>query len=245
MSVPGGYFNANDPNTPVGSSADIQARVLTVLPRKWWQWIAPVRNAIVGGLSDAAAWSYTFFQYALAQSRIATSTGPFLDIIAFDFLGRFLLRLGNSDALFRTQIMNTILQERVTRNGMTEVLTNLLNIAPTIIEPWNPGDCGGWSGPNQYCNASGYGKAGAWGSLLLPNQVFIRVSRSGLGPSGVPQVNGYGGYNGGYYGPHYSSNGATEYIGSVIAQIGVIDPIIENMITNTRPTGTTVWLYID
>lgn len=229
---------------PTGSSGDIHLRVLATLPRRWWRWQAPVRTWIIGGIADSAAWCYSWIPYAALQSRIATATGMWLDLIAYDFLGRFLLRQGASDTIFRRQITSTVLQERVTRKGMTQILTNLLGISPTIIEPWNPGDCGAWSGKNQIVGHGGYGRVGAWGSLELPNQVFIRISRAGLGPAGVPAITGYGGYAGGYVGPNYPKFGAAQYIGSGTLELGVTDDVIENIITHTRPTGTIAWINI-
>ena len=243
MSAP--YFNPTDPNT-IGSSADIQQRVLMVMPRRWWTWKATIQGWIIGGLSDSASWAYSWFVYALQQSRIATSTGPFLDIIAYDYLRRYLTRQGMSDVLFRTVIMATILQERVTRFGMIQALTNILGVAPQVIEPWHTGDCGGYGSPNV-----AYGRAGAWGSIALPGQVFMKLSITGLLPRGVPNATGYGGYAGGYYGSgtgtygHIGTDaGAIEYVGSAVAQIGVTDRIIYRIIKFTRPTGVICWTRI-
>ena len=37
-----------------GDSADLLARVKAVIPRRWFSYVAPVRDAIIGGLSDGA-----------------------------------------------------------------------------------------------------------------------------------------------------------------------------------------------
>jgi len=71
-----------------GDSNDILTRVKMLIPFRWFSWVAPIRDAILGGLSDSMAWCYSWIVYAKQQSRIATSTGPFLDLISYDFLGR-------------------------------------------------------------------------------------------------------------------------------------------------------------
>ena len=65
------------------------------------------------------------FSTRRSQARIATSTGPFLDLVAFDFLGRYLTRRGANDHIFVAKIKATILQERVTRAGMVNAITQL------------------------------------------------------------------------------------------------------------------------
>ena len=101
---------------------------------------------------DAAAWCYSWIVYAQTQARLATATGIFLDIISLDFLGRHLLRNGSTDGIFRAKIKATILQERVTRQGMISALTTLTGFVPQIFEPWNLRDATGYG-----VGLSGYG----------------------------------------------------------------------------------------
>ena len=128
----------------VGDSNDLLARVKRELPSHWFNQAAPIRDAILGGLSDLGAWLYSFLYYAYAQMRLATASGPWLDLFANDFLGLYLTRRGASDAAFRATIKATILQERVTRAGMSSMLKTLTGSPPIIFEPWNTGDTGGW-----------------------------------------------------------------------------------------------------
>lgn len=216
-----------------GDSNDIVARVKAVIPNRWFAWIAPIRDAILGGLSDVAAWNYQLYQFAILQSRIATSTGIYLDLIAYDYLQRFLVRNGNSDDVFRATILATVLQERVTRAGMINAVTELVNTSPGIFEPWNTGDAGGYSTP-----FFAYGRAGGWGSLQYPAQVFMKVSRSGLGATGIPNIAGYGSPQGGY------NIGNIEYVSGEISQTGVTDGDIYNIIKMTKPTGVICWVRI-
>jgi hypothetical protein len=221
----------------IGDSQNIFTRVLGVIPR-WWQFGAPNRKAVMGGLSDIAASLFSFITYAGLQARLATATSVWLDIFSFDFLGRNLLRNGATDSVFRTQIQATILQERVTRAGMVQAITTLTGNAPSVFEPWNTGDTGAYQGASgKVYGTFGYGVGrGGYGSLNLPAQVFMKVLRGNN--SGVPNVDGYGGFAGGY------GVGSIEYVGSFVRTIGVTDQIIEQTIQNTRPTGTTVWLQI-
>lgn len=216
-----------------GDNNDIIARVKLVLPRRWFSFVAPIRDAVLGGLADSTAWCYSLIVYAQLQTRLATATGPWLDIWSMDFLYRFLPRKGMTDDAFRAVIQATILQERVTRSGMTSMITRLTGAPPSLIEPWNTGDCGAYG-----VGAIGYGRVGYWGSINLPNQFFMKVNRAGIGPTGVPTVAGYKGYTGGY------GVGAIEWGGVDVPEIGITDDIIRQLILMTKPSGSIVWLQI-
>jgi hypothetical protein len=220
-----------------GDKVDILSRVKQLIPKRWFKWVAPYRDAIIGGLSDSAAWNYTLVTYARAQTRVATAYGIWLDIIAYDFLGRFLTRNNAADDTFRVIIRATILQERVTRKGMIAAVTALTGKAPSVFEPWNTGDTGAYSGPGFTCGQFGYGVGnGGYGSMGLPCQVFMQVHR-GAG-SGVPGVDGYGGPSGGY------GQGAIAYVGQSSELSGVTNDMIYKLINMTKPTGSTTWVAI-
>jgi hypothetical protein len=216
-----------------GDSNDVLMRVKRLLPRGWFAWTAPLRDAVIGGLSDGASVGYSWITFAQSQARIATASGIFLDIIAFDFLGRNLLRNGSSDSVFRSIIVATILKERVTRLGMINALTALTGSAPKIFEPWNTFDAGAYG---VAASGIGYGVGGGWGSMILPGQVFIQ-SNPGLAPL-TPNIGGYGNYPGGY------GTGSDEYITTSQEAGTVEDAVIFNMITTTKPTGVIAWTAI-
>jgi hypothetical protein len=226
------------PQSGTGSSADIVTRVKALIPGRWFAWTAPYRDAILGGLADLSSWCYGFIWYARSQSRLATVYGVWLDIYAYDFLGRTLLRNGMPDGVFRALAKALILQERVTRNGMNQVVTTLTTNTPWIFEPWNTNDTGAYSssrvgGP--VYGQMGYGcGVGGWGSMNLPGQVFMKVKRAAS--SGIPNVGGYGSYPGGY------GVGSVEYTGQYTPSQGITDAVIENAISRTKPTGTRVWM---
>jgi hypothetical protein len=233
---------ASSDSTVTGSSNNILSRVKRLIPNRWFKFAAPYRDAVLGGLSDSAAWNYGLILYARAQTRLATAYGVWLDILAFDFLGRALLRNNVNDDIFRATIRATILQERVTRNGMISAMTALTGNVPVIFEPWNTFDTGAYSGIKaaggvQY-GSMGYGVGrGGWGNMNLPGQVFMQVGR-GV-PAGIPNVGGYGSTVDGY------GVGQIEYSGPLLTQVGITDALINQVITQTRPTGTTAWVAIE
>ena len=215
-----------------GDADDIVARIKHLIPHRWFAWAAPLRDALLGGLGDGAAWCYSWILYARKQSRIATSDSLWLDLIAYDFLGRYLTRSGMTDDQFRARIMATILQERVTRAGMFNAIAGLVGTEPKIFEPWNTGDAGAYG-----MGVIGYGQAGGWGSLIYPAQVLIDVTRPPV--AGVPNLNGYGGWLGGY------GTAAIQYINTATQEIGITNAMIYDIIAKTKPTGVIAWTRID
>jgi hypothetical protein len=224
-----------------GSSLDIVGRVKRLIPLGWFTYAAPYRDAILGGLADLASWNYGLVIYARAQSRLATAYGIWLDILAFDFLGRSLTRSGLDDNTFRALIKSTILQERVTRSGMINALTTLTTTVPTVFEPWNTFDTGAYSGgpggDGKKYGSMGYGIGrGGYGNMNLPGQVFIKVTRGSN--SGIPGVGGYSNNIAGY------GVGSIEYAGPLTELSGVTNDTINKLINITKPTGTTAWVQI-
>lgn len=218
-----------------GDSENILQRVIALLPRRWWAWTAPLRDAIIGGVSDLAEWSYSLILFARSQTRLATANGIFLDILCYDFLRRNLKRDELNDLDFRRLIKATIFAERVTRKGMSTAVETLTGKAPWIFEPWNTGDTGAYSNASQTYPQFGYGVGvGGYGNMNLPGQVFMQVKRGAS--SGVPAVDGYGGYAGGY------GVGSIEFVDSDTALSGITDEQIEQLIVHTKPTGVTVWM---
>ncbi len=234
-----------------GSSADIQARIAGappygVLP-KWWAWVAPVRDALIGGASDLLASCYSFIAYVKTQTRLWTATGVFIDIFGFDFLGLAVVRMaGESDAVYAARVRKEILRERVTRSGMVQALTDLTGQQPNIFEPWNTNDAGAWNTGALAWSGGGAGGAGAWGSTLMPNQVMIIVYRSST--VGVGLAN-YGGWSHGTGSSATPSNGGwnTGGVGwssAAMALGGITDQDIYDCINLTKPVGVVVWVSI-
>ncbi len=211
-----------------GDSADMLSRLKRVIPSRWFAYVAPLRDAVLGGLADQLAWVYSFIAFAKLQTRISTATGLFLDLIAFDYFGRHIRRRVNEiDAMFRARIKKELIRPRTTRDAMVQALTDLTGRAPIIFEPWSAADTGG------YGIASAYGVAGGYGNAQLQSQVFIAVYRPGL--QGVPSIGGYGSPNGGY------GVGASAYVGPSMIAGAVTDQDIYDTIEATKPTGVICW----
>jgi len=215
----------------IGTAADMLARLWQLLPLRWFADVSPVLTALLAGLSDTLAWLYAMLAYAKLQTRIATATDSFLDLISRDFFAANLpRRFGETDAAFRARIQAALLAPRATRPALIAALTALTGRAPVVFEPSRPDDTGA------YGTALGYGVAGGWGSLLLPFQVFVTAFRP-LG-TGVPRVGGWGSGAGGWGG------GAMQYVSLAMVQSQVSDADIDAAIVGTVPVAVTAWTRI-
>jgi hypothetical protein len=166
----------------------IFARLQRLMPNGWFQFgLTPVKDAILQGFASAYTFIYQLVQYISLQTRIATATDGFLDLIAYDFFQNNLLRqAGQSDASFRASIIAFLFRQRCTRQAIVLVIQQLLGTTPTIIEADRPPDTG------VYANATtmGYGVAGVYGSMSMPLGCFVTVFVSQV-IAGVPLVAGY------------------------------------------------------
>lgn len=225
----------------IGDIDDMLARLKAQFPRSWFRTSATF-DATLEGPASVLVTNYTQIQYAKLQTRILSATDGFLDLIAYDFFGDAIRRKANqSDTSFRATIIANLLRERGTRKAISQVLIDLTGRAPTIIEPQRPFDTGAYSEPN-----SGYGIAGAYGSLLLPYQGFVVAYRPK--GSGVPSVAGYGlanygATNGGQGG--YGVASQIEYASLAQSLDAVTDADIYAAIDSVKTAGTAVWTRIE
>ncbi|MDD2878002.1 MAG: hypothetical protein PHT60_13615 [Acidiphilium sp.] len=175
-----------------GGVADMVARLKSVLPAGWFADATPVLDMVLGGVATLWAALYALIGFATTQTRIATATGPFLDIAAQDFFGASLARrAGETDAMFSARIRANLLAPRATRAALVAGLIAETGRTPNVFEPFNTGDTGGYDS-----NTLGYNTAGGYGSLALPYQCFVMAFRPVVSSSGND-----GGYNlgpGGY-----------------------------------------------
>ena len=166
-----------NPITPLvagstGDQADISARMNLLLPVGWFSGLVPFKDALVAGVANAFAFIYALFAYVRLQTRIATATDGFLDLIAGDFFGTGLPRNpAESDASYRPRIQASLFLEKGTRADVIRVVTQLTGNVPSIVEPSRPADCGG------YGTAMGYSVGGRLGSRVHPYQAFLTVAR--------------------------------------------------------------------
>lgn len=238
-----------------GDQNDFVSRLQQLLPHGWFaNGVVPIRDALVQGLAYTHAFVYSLFAYVRLQSRIATATDGFLDMIVGDFLGNSLPRgKAQSDASYRARVLAAIFLERATRPALIRMLTQVTGRAPIVIEPMRGADVGGYSA------YGGYGVAGVYGSMSLPFQFFVKAFRpvsdggGGVTPYGlvsnaitgtgyalwgsfIPQQLGTAGHGG--YGV-----GAIEYT-SLSMFSAPNDADIYSAIDSIRPVGYTAWVQI-
>jgi hypothetical protein len=215
-----------------GDQDDMAARMAAVLPARWFGDTTPVLDAVLAGIGAIWATLYAQLQAVIAQARIATASGGFLDMISEDFFGTTLPRRpAEADGAFRARILAALLRPRATRPAMMAVLTALTGRPPLIFEPARPADTGAWG------RATGYGVAGRWGSLMLPRQCFVTAYRP-LG-TGIALVTGYGAGAGGY--GHGAA--AWESLAAIAGQ--VTDAEITAAVAATMPAASIAWLQIE
>ena len=211
-----------------GDAADMMARLASLLPLRWFPDDTPVLSATLAGLADGWAWLYAALGYAQEQTRIATATDTFLDLVSQDcFAGALPRRMGESDTSFRARIQSELLRPRATRTALVATLSSLTGRTPVVFEPMRPADTGA------YGIALGYGVAGGWGSLALPFQGFITAFRP-LG-IGVPNVAGWGSAGGGW------GVGAIEYASRPMVEAQVADADILGAVAGTMPVAAVGW----
>ena len=91
----------------IGDQQDICRRLRAVLPTQWFPDSTPVLDAVLSGFASGWSWIYDILQYVKAQTRIATASDVWLDMIAMDFFGGRLVRWPNQE--------DDVLRSRITR----------------------------------------------------------------------------------------------------------------------------------
>lgn len=238
----------------IGDQADFVARLRSVLPAGWFPTPqveldgsvitnSPILDAILSGPAWSLSWLYALISYAKQQTRIATATDVWLDIIAQDYFGAGLQRRTNeTDTAYSARIRRSLFAPRATRAAMISVLTALTGNAPVIFEPGNTGDTGGWSGAGvPSWEGLAWGTAGGYGDLKLPFQAFITAYRP-LG-QGIASVAGWGGsvfagMPGGW------GVGQIEYTSADMVAQTITDTDIYATIAATQPAGSIMWTAI-
>lgn len=214
-----------------GDSNDFLGRLKGLIPPRWFAFVAPVRDAVFGGLADALTGSYSLLSAMRLQTRISTATGWFLDLISYDFFGLDLLRFkSEADDDYRRRIKSEIFRQRVTLAGISEAVEDLTGTAPQIFIPSDPGMCGGGYGVGH----QGYGESGAYGSISYPNQIFLTVTRpANVGV--IPNIGGYGVGGWGYGAPTGEYASLSEVRGLIN------DSDIYATIANNTAAGVVAW----
>ena len=130
----------------------------------------PLLDAVLSGFAALGAWAYSLLQYVKMQTRIATATDGWLDIVSLDLFGGILPRLaGETDSAFRARIKANLFLPANTRAAVLEAVEAVTGFPARVIEPWQPNDTfrwgrsfwgvnntanpGQWANGNQRCTA--------------------------------------------------------------------------------------------
>ena len=177
----------NDRND-VGTTADMTIRLRETLPTGWFPTSPPLPGASVTPVLDGllaaigSAWSFCFglLSTTVLQTRVATATGPFLDMISTDFFASALPRKPNElDDAFRSRIDANLVRNRGTRADVVSAVETVTSVLPFVCEPERAADCGCYGGAagNVVPGLLGYGVFGLrYGSLNLPFQYLLNVA---------------------------------------------------------------------
>ena len=182
--------------SPLGTTSDMAARLRATLPTGWFPTsppapaatASPVLDGLLSGLGSAWSFCLGLLGTVAQQTRVATASGSFLDMMAADFFGAALERhVGESDTAFRSRVCASLLSRRATRKDVTRAVLGLTGVAPFICEPTRAQDCGGYGGQSaaQAGGGLGYGVFGlCYGSSRLPFQFLVNaVSHSSFSPA--------------------------------------------------------------
>ena len=224
-----------------GDSTDILARLRSLLP-PWFPSATPVLDAVLSGSATAFAWIYGRIAYVKAQTRLATTTGPFLDLASHDYFGfgAFLRKTQESDATYRGRIEKELFRPRQTRAAITQALTDLTGRTPLIFEPWNPNDCGAieLNGTFAFDNpAAGFYGYGCWGDTNAQYQAFVTAYRPLS--TGLPNSSGFDIGLGGL-----DIGNGMALIDMAAFQPAVSDADILACVRATQAAGVTCWTAI-
>lgn len=217
-----------------GDETDMRARLRAMLPTGWFADDAPILSGLLAGFATIWAWLYTLLAYARQQTRVATATGGWLDMIAQDYGGaRWSRQSGETDTAFRTRLTRNLQRSRGTRSALTANLTALTGRTPVIFEPAYPPDTGGLGSIGL-----GWNTAGGWGSLTLPYQCFVIAYRPADG--GIADIGGWGGTDTDFALGGWNS-GALGWGDASLITGAVTDAQILATVADSMPAATIAW----
>ena len=210
----------------IGDITDLAARLKAQIPSSWFK-SSPKFDATLQGPAWALSTIYSQITYAALQTRIATATDGYLDLIANDFFGTNLPRLTNeTDGAYRTRILANLFVKGPTRANMLAVLTLITGRTPDIFEPSNTNDSGGWDGAFYW--DTGVGK---WGDPM-PYQSFVTVYRPLTNAQSLGELDSW----------RWSWDSYGAWSDQQITSI--TDAAIIAAVESTRMTGSIVWMRI-
>lgn len=129
-----------------GDQNDLISRLQKWMPQGWYPATTGTRiYAVMAGLASVLSSIFGMIAYARLQTRIATATDGFLDIISRDYLANNLPRIpGETDAAFSVRIRANIFLKANTRTNIQAYLQTITGYPVRMIEPWQPNDTFVW-----------------------------------------------------------------------------------------------------
>lgn len=222
-------------------AASIADRLKRYLPR-WFGYSPdprPVLDAVLAGIAAALADVHALIVFATLQSRIATSTGAWLDLTAFGFFGPTFTRFrGELDAGFSLRVRQEVLRERNTRGAIDSAVFDITGRHPHVFEGFHSPTCGGYGTP-----ALAFGAAGRYGSRLAPFHVIVTTQAPV--PYSIPNRGGWGSGTGGYGVGNFSFVDDSQLVGTGATKADIVAAIDRVRAAGTRiivkftsPTGS-------
>lgn len=208
----------------IGDKADMLARINSYLP-DWYGEDADNKEALLNGYAEVAAFIYSLQQYVLLQTRIATSTGPFLELINQDYLGGlFPRRHKENDVTYRKRLQINIIRPRNTRYSYIKVLEDLTGRTPLVWEGFKPTDTN-WLNGGFVLNVNGLGSG-------TPYTIYILAFRP------IDSGNAFNGLNN----PSYSLNSG--FVLGAVNKPYISDDDILQAVNSVHSAGITpiVWI---
>lgn len=218
-----------------GDAPDLQKRLRRYLPPWFGQrGESPVVGAALAGVSAVLANVFSLITFTRQQSRIATSTGGWLDLTALSFLNGALPRFRREDDdPYRDRLRREIFRDRNTRPAGIQLVKELTGHAPFVFEGWYAPVNGGWGTPRL-----AWGAAGRLGSRGAPAQVIFETAIPQT--YGVPSRGGWG--SGATVGGWKAGNWSwVNYIDSVGHNASLTD--ILNRLESIRTDGVEYWVH--
>lgn len=243
-----------------GDQADILSRLRLLLP-PWFPPLgqAPVIDGALTGIAYLLAGSYGLIAFARAQIRIATSTGAWLDLTAWDYFGgRFTRRPGETDATFSARIREEIIRPRVTRSAIRAALIEITGFPVRIIEPSRLVDVGFYKvrgsgiAPLSFWNVDAPGNPLRWSGRGLRCLFFVECVlplAKAFGNNAMPAWGLRGGAGGSIWSLNWmlrGTAGARAWGSSLIKRgdstVQTGSDLVYSLINSLRAAGVTAWV---
>lgn len=214
-----------------GDADDILSRIRRGLP-PWFgrDGDAPALDALLSGVAALLAWFYGLYQFTRAQTRVATSTGGWLDLSAGDVAGGDLPRFsGETDAAYARRIRLEPLRDRNTIPAIRKAVFDITGIEPDVYEGFDTFGNGAFGASNLALS-----RAGRWSSTQLAFVVLVTVYMHNN--YGIPNRGGFDDGAGGLGDGNFSWADASEIIGSGATQDDVLAAL-----ERVRAAGVTIY----